>query len=221
MKKILFISPHPDDETMGCGGTILKLKKSGSKIYWLIVTDINHSNKFSQKNIKDRKKEILKVSKQYNFDNVFNLNFEPAKLSDKNYYEIISKISKTVSNLNPDSIFIPNLTDIHTDHYFVSKACLSLIKWFRYPSIKSAFFYETLSETNFNYSLGTFKPNAYFDISKYLQKKLKILKIFKSEIKKHPFPRSIEAIKSLAILRGSESGYQYAEAFQQIFKKYE
>ena len=122
-------------------------------------------------------------------------------------------------NINPDTIFIPNLTDIHSDHYFVSKACLSLIKWFRYSSIETAYFYETLSETNFNYSLGAFKPNTYFDISNFMSKKLKILKIFKSEINKHPFPRSVEAVKALATLRGSESGYYYAEAFQQIFKK--
>ena len=88
-----------------------------------------------------------------------------------------------------------------------------------YPTIQTAFFYETLSETNFNYSLGTFKANTYFDISKFMSKKLKILKIFKSEISKHPFPRSAEAVKALATLRGSESGYYYAEAFQQIFKK--
>lgn len=219
MKKILFISPHPDDESLGCGGTILKLKKQKSKIYWLIITDINHRNKFTKEKIEKRKNEIIKVKKEYKFNQVFNLNFEPAKFNEKNYFELINKIGPVFKKINPDTIFIPNLTDIHSDHYFVSKACLSLIKWFRHSSIKTAYFYETLSETNFNYSSGTFKPNTYFNISNFMSKKLKILKIFKSEIKKHPFPRSVEAVKALATLRGSESGYYYAEAFQQIFKK--
>ena len=76
---------------------------------------------------------------------------------------------------------------------------------------------ETISETNFNFSKkNTFCPNVFEDITNFLNKKLKIMKIYKSELKKHPFPRSLDSLKSLAILRGSQSGFKYAEAFELI-----
>ena len=80
--------------------------------------------------------------------------------------------------------------------------------------------YETLSETNFNFqSNNFFIPNKFMDISKYLEKKIKIMKIYKTEIGKHPFPRSESVIRANAVLRGSQCGFKYAEAFQIIFEK--
>ena len=82
------------------------------------------------------------------------------------------------------------------------------------------FLYETLSETNFNFTKDKFIPNVYFNIEKTLEQKIHVMKIYKSEIKKHPFPRSKESILALATLRGSESNFQFSEAFQLIFKKF-
>jgi LmbE family N-acetylglucosaminyl deacetylase len=80
--------------------------------------------------------------------------------------------------------------------------------------------YETLSETNYNFlETEEFKPNYFVDITKYLVKKLEICKCYKTEFQKHPFPRSEESIRSLAKLRGSQSGYEAAESFKLIFKR--
>ena len=79
--------------------------------------------------------------------------------------------------------------------------------------------YETLSETNLNFLYDRkFKPNIYIDISKYLNKKIKAMKIYKSEIKNHPFPRSSETIRSLATIRGSEVNLKFAEAFELVYE---
>ena len=218
MKKILIIAPHPDDETLGCGGTLHKFRNK--KIYWMILTKISDKKIYTKKKITDREKEIRKVAKYLNIKNIINLNFEAATLNKSNFKDLIMKMSNEIKKIEPDTIFSPFLHDAHSDHFFCTYALNHILKTFRYPFIKQCYLYETLSETNQNYvKKSFFRPNVYFNISKNLRTKLKLAKIYKSEIKKHPFPRSIEAIKALAILRGSESGYKYAESFKLILKK--
>ena len=80
--------------------------------------------------------------------------------------------------------------------------------------------YETISETNFNFiDKNNFQPNVFIDISKFINKKINIMKIYKSEINSHPFPRNEKAIRSLSIIRGSQSGYLAAESFHLVFER--
>ena len=218
MKKILIIAPHPDDETLGCGGTLLKYKNK--KIYWMILTKISNKKIYSKKKIIEREKEIKKVAKYLNIKKVINLGFEAATLNQSNLKELIMKMSNEIKKIKPDTIFSPFLHDAHSDHFFCTYSLNHILKTFRYPFIKQCYLYETLSETNQNYvKKSFFRPNVYFNISKNLKTKLKLAKVYKNEFKKHPFPRSIEAIKALAVIRGSESGYKYAESFKLILKK--
>ncbi|OUW23185.1 MAG: GlcNAc-PI de-N-acetylase [Rickettsiales bacterium TMED174] len=214
MSKVLFVSPHPDDETLGCGGTIFYHKKKGDDIFLLIITNLSIEFGWSEKLIERRKKEIDKIKKFYGFKNVFHLNFQTKYLDTVPINEIIENISNIVKKTKSKILYIPSRDDVHTDHQIVSKACMSSIKWFRNPSVKKVMAYEVISETNFNFDQNNFKPNVFIDITPYITKKIAAMKIYKSEIKKHPFPRSEDAIKSLAILRGSQSGKKFAEAFQ-------
>ncbi len=214
MSKVLFVSPHPDDETLGCGGTIFYHKKKGDDIFLLIITNLSIKFGWSEKQIEIRKKEIDKIKKFYGFKNVFHLNFQTKYLDTVPINEIIENISNIVKKTKSEILYIPSRDDVHTDHQIVSKACMSSIKWFRNPSVKKVMAYEVISETNFNFDQNNFKPNVFIDITPYISKKIAAMKIYKSEIKKHPFPRSEDAIKSLAILRGSQSGKKFAEAFQ-------
>tara|TARA_Y100001958_G_C21137003_1_gene476761 strand:+ start:461 stop:1114 length:654 start_codon:yes stop_codon:yes gene_type:complete len=216
MKNILIISPHPDDETLGCGGLIHRLVKEKKKVNWLNVTKFE-----DEKKNKLRLKVIKKVIKSYKIHSFTQLNYITTKLNSKNLNNLIKDFNKVINVKKIDTLFIPFLGDIHSDHYYVSKASLSASKVFRSPSIKKIFCYETLSETNLNFAKRkkNFNPNSYFDITNSFQKKLKTLKLYKSELSKHPFPRSIKSVESLSILRGSESGFKYAEAYEEIFSR--
>lgn len=218
MKKILIVAPHPDDESLGCGGTILRYKYEGASIHWLIVTGMSEEQGFSKKQILIRDAEIKKTQKKYKFNSVTRLDFIPSRLDTLPLSDIINKISLSVQNIAPDTVFTPYRNDAHSDHKIVFDAVMSATKSFRHPSIKRVLAYETISETDYGMKPedGGFRPNVYIDISNYLDEKLNILDIFESEIGDFPFPRSRKAIKALASLRGSQCNSQSAEAFMLI-----
>ena len=208
---ILVVAVHPDDETLGCGGTLLKHKANGDKIHWLICTTLKKNNSYFKK----REIEISKVSKLFKFNSIHRLSFETAKVDQYGVSQLIEKISKVINKVKPNIIYLPFRDDVHTDHRKIFEASYSCTKSFRYPFIKKIFMMETLSETEFTPSIKEygFTPNTFVDISKYISKKIEIMKVYKSELKKHPFPRSEKNIRALATFRGSASRCKFAESF--------
>jgi LmbE family N-acetylglucosaminyl deacetylase len=213
--KTIIIAPHPDDEVLGAGGTLLRRKEEGAKMAWLIVTGITSSAGWSEEKVKQRADEIKCVTELFGFDSVFELNFPTAQLDQVSMGDLVAAISNVFKKFEPEEVFVPHPSDVHTDHRLVFDAVASCTKWFRYPSVKRVLAYETLSETDFG--LGTsqaFSPNLYINIEPYIADKLRAMEIYTSEIGKFPFPRSREAIQALATLRGTASGFMAAEAFE-------
>tara|TARA_B100001115_G_scaffold180778_1_gene173719 strand:+ start:337 stop:1002 length:666 start_codon:yes stop_codon:yes gene_type:complete len=220
MDKIVVIAPHPDDETLGCGGTILKHIDNGDEVHWLICTEVDSDFGWTADQIKRRNEEIKNVSQTFGFTSVIELRLPSTKIDLIPIRDLVEKISKPLHVIEPNILFIPWFMDVHSDHQIISNSFQAFYKWFRYPFIKKAYMYEVLSETEYG-QLGkaTFKPNVFVDINTYLEKKISIMKNYKSEISEFPFPRSVRAIESLAFLRGSQSGFKAAEAFELIFER--
>lgn len=214
MNNVLVIAVHPDDETIAAGGTLLRHKSNGDKIHWLILTGI-HSGLGLDDYIITRQKEIEDVGKAYNFDSVNNLNLPTTRLDQTPMRDLITMISDIVNKIKPDIVYIPFEGDVHYDHFYAYKAIINSTKSFRFPFIKKLLMMETISETEFGSSIATnaFNPNVFVDITDFIEKKIEILKIYKSEIQDEPFPRSIKNIKSLASFRGATAGFRYAESF--------
>lgn len=214
-KKVLVVAPHPDDETLGCGGTLLKHKTSGDKIHWLIVTGINEEAGFCTERIMARSHEIKTVSEIYGFESVVNLNLPTTKLDNLPMQQLVEMTGNAILRIRPEILYVPFPGDVHTDHKVVFQAVAACSKWFRFESIKRILAYETLSETDFAISpeIKAFTPNVFVNISEFMLKKLQIMQIYKSEMGLFPFPRSEEAIVALAQIRGAAAGCEAAEAF--------
>jgi LmbE family N-acetylglucosaminyl deacetylase len=212
--KVLVVAPHPDDEVLGVGGTILKYKSQGISVAWLIATDLKDDYGWSQNRISEREAEINQVTRFFDFDEVYKLGFPTTKLDALPFGDVVQKISEVVNLFRPDEIFVPHLGDIHSDHKIIHSAVLSCTKWFRYPYIKRVLAYETISETEFGLDPShSFVPNVFVDISEFLDLKVKAMEIYSSEVSSFPFPRSRVSIEALARYRGSSSGFLAAEAF--------
>ena len=215
MSRILVVAVHPDDETLACGGTLLKHKNVGDEIHWLITTDIKESDGFDSHVVLNREEEIKKVSEQYQFNTVNRLELSTMKVDEYSMSTLIGRLSKVITKIQPEIIYLPFKSDVHSDHRTIFNATYSCSKSFRYPFIKKIYMMETLSETEFSPSTkeDSFIPNVFVDISSYIDKKIEIMSIFSSEIGEHPFPRSLRNIKALATLRGATAGCEYAESF--------
>ena len=216
MKKIIVITAHPDDETLGVGGTILKHKQNGDQVYWLIVTNIFENQGFSKEKIKERQDEVQKVAQMFSFEKTFMLDYPTMSLSSSSIIEMVPKISKIFTEVEPEIIYTLNRSDAHSDHRVIFDAVFSCTKSFRYPYIKQVLMYECISETEFAPALPekVFIPNYFIDITDFIEGKLEIMSVFKSELGSHPFPRSLDNIKALAMYRGASVGVNFAEAFQ-------
>ncbi|MDA8742121.1 PIG-L family deacetylase [bacterium] len=215
MKSMVVIAPHPDDETLGCGGTILKEKSAGSEVHWIVVTEISQKLKVTDEQKMKRAVEINEVAKAFDFNSFEILRFPAAELDTVPIYDLIDSLTTCVRRINPSDIYLPYPGDAHSDHKAVFDACIALTKWFRFSSVERVFAYETQSETDFDISpmLSGFRPNTFVDITDTIDKKIEIASIYDSEFLEHPFPRNFESMRALAKIRGSASGFKYAEAF--------
>jgi N-acetylglucosamine malate deacetylase 1 len=212
----LVVSPHFDDETLGAGGTILKYKNAGHKFFWLNITNKKEEFGYKKTEVKSRNDEIKKVLKKYSPAGFYDLGLKPTGIDLHPISHLMEKITKIIAETKPNTVILPFDNDIHSDHKIISDILLSCTKTFRHSCIKKILMMEILSETNVASAGKVFHPDYFVDITDYLNKKIDIMKIYKGELKSHPFPRSTESIKALAVLRGSQAGCRYAEGFKTV-----
>lgn len=216
MKEVVcVVSLHPDDETLGAGGTLLKHLAQGDEVHWLIATEMKSVDGFATHLIEKRAQEVERVSELYGFNSVHSLGLSTMKVDEYSMSELVHKVSEVFHRIQPSTLYLPFKGDVHSDHRVMFEALFSCTKVFRYPFIRKVYMMEVLSETDFAPATkeDSFVPNSFVDISAYLQKKLEIMQVYESEMGEHPFPRSLRSIEALATLRGSAAGCEYAESF--------
>ena len=218
MKNIIVISAHPDDEVLGAGGTLLKHQQNGDQVFWLITTNISEAQGFGKERVDSRQEEIKQVAALLGIQKTFILDYPTMSLSSGSLIKMVPEVSEIFIAVKPEIIYCLNRSDAHSDHRITFDAVMACTKSFRYPFVKQVLMYECLSETEFAPVLAekAFLPNYYVDISKFLSRKLEIMKVYASELGEHPFPRSLKNLEALAIYRGASAGVNYAEAFQLI-----
>ncbi|XDZ70401.1 PIG-L deacetylase family protein [Alphaproteobacteria bacterium LSUCC0744] len=215
--KTLVVAPHADDELLGCGGTLLRRVDEGGTVAWLLMTEITEEAGWAVEKIQQRAAEIERVSEglQVARNHFYALGFPTTELERIPMHTLVRKISEVFANFKPDEVLLPYAGDVHSDHRVTFEAASACTKWFRYLSVKRVLAYETPSETDFGIDPRDpgFKPNVFVDVSDQIERKIELTKIYTSEMGQFPFPRSEKALIALAQLRGSQAGFEAAEAF--------
>lgn len=211
--KILVFAPHNDDEVLGVGGTIAKYISQGNQVYVCEVT----SGK-DQKRLANIKKEALNAHKILGVTDTIFLDLPVVGLADIPTKELNGAMHDVVQTIKPDIAYIPHKGDMHVDHKMVAESAMVALRPVDSPQLRAIYAYETLSETEWNIPSADnlFVPNVWSDISDTIDKKLEAMKCYKSQLKKFPHPRSIEAITALSKLRGSTICVKNAESFMLI-----
>lgn len=221
--KYLMIAAHPDDEVLGCGGTIARLSHEGHRIFVVILGEGLTSRddirtKTKNIHIKELQNQSRRAAAIIGAEDIFFNEIPDNRFDTVPLLEIIQPIEKLIQKLSPEVIYTHHPGDLNIDHYMTFRAVLTATRPFPEVSIKKLYTFEIPSSSEWSFSkiAPNFCPNSYVNITNTLPLKIKALEQYQSEIREFPHPRSKKTLESLAYLRGSAIGVDAAEAFELV-----
>ncbi len=213
---VLVVVAHPDDEVLGCGGTLAKHIAAGDDVYILFMTngisareDVCYTEQIIRNKGMKNAMSTLGVE-QFNC-----LDFPDNKMDTVPLLSIVKEIEAVISEYQPNIIYTHFLYDLNIDHQLTHQAVMTACRPIDGSSIKKIFSFEVLSSTEWrSSSTPKFNGNYIVDISAYWKKKEQVLSCYHDELRDFPHSRSFKCIEALATLRGATHGFDKAEAFQ-------
>lgn len=219
INNVLVFAAHPDDELLGLGGTIRRLANGGVCVRAVILAEgiTSRSEKREDadtKELEELQKDARKAAELVGYDSIEFCGFPDNRMDDVDLLDVIKKVSYYVEKYKPDTIFTHHHGDLNIDHRITCEAVLTACRPVGNYSVKRIYAFETPSSTEWNYNYTEpFIPNVYYDVTDTLNAKIEGMACYRSESTSYPHPRSEEALRSLARYRGTNVGYEFAEAF--------
>lgn len=220
---ILIIAAHPDDEILGCGGTISRFVHEGERAIAIILGEgitsrYDHKDSSVQKEILNLHKMAEESSRIIGIEKTVWHNLPDNKFDTVPLLSIIKIIENEIETFQPEIIFTHHGGDLNIDHSLVFRAVLTATRPQQNTPVKDIFCFEIPSSTEWTFqSLDPlWKPNVFFNISETLDIKLSALKPYASEMRELPHPRSYENVRNNAFRWGAAIGTNAAEAFQLV-----
>lgn len=214
-KKILIIAAHPDDEVLGCFGTVARLIEEGYEAYTLILGEGKTSRGEGKEEILKLHQEIEKANKKIGIKEIFIESFPDNRFDSVDLLDIVKVVSDIKDKIKPDIVFTHYENDLNIDHRITYQAAITATRPMQNESVKEIYSFEILSSTEWNYPLSFF-PDTFFDISDTIDFKIEAMREYDSELCQCPHPRSLKGIELNAKYWGMRVGIRYAESFKTI-----
>lgn len=216
MTKILIVAAHPDDEILGCAGTVARMVKEGAEAYILILGEGPTSRRIT----KDCELELvyLKVKKANDvigMKTVHLMGYVDNQFDTLPLLKLTQTIESFIEIFKPDIIFTHFKDDLNIDHRITYQAVITATRPMKDETVKEIYSFEIPSSTEWGFPTS-FSPDVFWNIDGTLDKKIEALGIYESEMRPYPHPRSTKGIEYLASYRGMQCGCEYAEAFKTV-----
>jgi len=224
--RLLVIASHPDDEILGCGGMIARKIDEGHDVGVLIMSRGVRSRLSSMSDPATDEIEELHKATTAALTSLGVMSFEQFDFPDNRFdsidlLDITKCLESAIQRFEPDFVFVQHAGDLNLDHAITCRAAMTACRPLPSTRVRGLFTFEVNSSTEWGFGKTgpSFTPDYFVDISDYLEVKFEALKKYQTELRSFPHPRSLEAVKALALLRGSQSGFEAAEAFSSIWRR--
>jgi len=223
-RKVLIVAAHPDDEVLGCGGTIARFADEGCEVYTLILgegitsRDDSRDRHKREEEIRTLKKQVEDANNILGVKKIYTFDFPDNRFDTVPLLDIIKTIEKIKCDIKPDIVFTHHQGDLNIDHQITFRAVMTACRPIKDESVKEIYSFEIPSSTEWNEpcSLTYFMPDYFVDISKSLKVKINALKEYETELRDFPHPRSLKALELNAKQWGIKMGFEATEAFKTI-----
>lgn len=225
--KHLFVVAHPDDEILGAGAFIYDATKRGDEVAVLVFNTCDttrYTDDFSKIMI-----DLKRSQKVVGIEKCYPCNYLDSNFHNEDHRKMVQDIESAMTDFQPDNVFTQSPGDVNTDHYWTAATCMEAIHLFqrgkaKVKPIKGLYLMEVQSSTDWalNPAIKVFRPNTYVPVSEEaVEAKISALETYENVVRPIPHPRSKEAIRALPLLRGAQSGYPLAEAFECVFRRWD
>tara|TARA_A100001015_G_scaffold313508_1_gene420887 strand:- start:2080 stop:2751 length:672 start_codon:yes stop_codon:yes gene_type:complete len=216
-KSILVVAAHPDDEALGCAGTLAKNAAENNEVNICFLADGETSREgASRRDVDKRRAKSLDAAKIIGANDVCFFNYPDNKLDTISLLDLAYTVEKVVDKYSPDTIFTHSYKDLNVDHELTFRAVMTAARPLPTSKILDIYSFEVLSSTDWFKLDERFSPSVFVDITNYFELKIEALSCYEKEMRDFPHARSNENVEYLARVRGASIGCEYAEAFELI-----
>jgi N-acetylglucosamine malate deacetylase 1 len=210
-ERVLCVAAHPDDEVLGCGGTLARHAAEGDEVHILFTADGETSR--GMKALPNRNFMAHAAMKVLGANSIDFLDYRDQMLDDAPLLEITQAIEDRARVIRPSIVYTHNHLDLNMDHSLTARATMTAFRPLPGSSVRAIYAFEVLSTTELG---GGFWPNHFVAMDGFLNTKLKALGCYETEMRPVPHPRSYAGVIDTVRLRGYQVGIEAAEAFMTL-----
>lgn len=220
---VLVVAAHPDDEVLGCGGTIARLSAEGHQVHVAILGEgitgrLNDRSDANAKALDSLHSHANRAGQILGAISVEVLDLPDNRFDTVPLLEINKRVERLIERHNPQVVYTHHAGDLNLDHVITHRAVLTATRPMSKSAVKTIYAFEiaSSSEWAFGTTGPTFAPNVFVDIEKFIDAKCEAMSAYESEARDFPHPRSTEALRAQATRWGVACGRAAAEAFQLV-----